>query len=473
MIKSSKIIEMRKITFLLLFLLVCFNTLSQSPYDKAVEFYHNGEFNKAIPLFKEYLLELVDEDAIIDTEEYIAHSYIELGNNDLASEWTNKVLEKDSLNEFALFIALKVSASNNDASTTFRIANSLIEYLDVKEAQTYYFRGLGLISLGDYDLALKDMMKAHEFDDTHQGTNHYIGSLYIKFEEYEKAIPFLKRSIELDYRLDASYYNLAVAYFHKPEFNTTIYFLNKTIEINPAYLEDDTLQHDFNYMMGQSYYHLKKYDSTVFYLERIRYEESPHYENTLEVLLLSYYELANSYFEKKNQEIAAYFTAKSAEIFFKAWEFDKAIDLINQVIEIDSSIHYTLFKAQVMLFKIPYFTTNDMFENEQEAQDFYLSTKDAVFQVYHSVFAIDPNNEDYLNQYINDLFLLDEVLSIPEITQEICTTYDKLESLNLEFNTQVRDMFCNEEKENIEFEYNVVVFDLESYEDKFSKEKDE
>ena len=457
---------MRKITFLL-FVLYSFSSFGQSIYEKAVVYYDNGNFEKAVPLFKAYLEIIDDKDAVIDVEEYIAHSYNELDEFNLASEWSSKILEKDSLNELALFIALRVSVHNEDAEGTYKNANLLIENLEIKEAQTYYYRSLGLINFGETDSAFNDMLKAYELDSTQPGINYHLGLLYIQFKKYDKAIPLLTKSIDLNFEIDECLYNLALTYFYKEDYSTSKYFLNKTLDVNPDYLSNTVLKRDFNYMMGECYYNLGDYKNAVHYLEQFKDKEFENYERVFRITGLAYDELAKFYNQKEEYEKAAYFFAKKAEHIFNEGYIEDGLNHIDKAISLDSSIHYTMFKSQVMIFKIIYYSNESVFENYDEALSYSRKALELVYQVYADIFAIDPENEYYLNRYIEDLYFFNKLFNEPEIIGEICETYDKLESYDYDFDKKIRSSLCFNTGEKTIIDYDVMLFELESFEERF------
>lgn len=463
----------KRALFVIFWVLLTANVLSQSIYQQAVQLYEDQRYEEAIPLFREYLEELHDEEKIIDSEEYIADSYNELDQIDLASEWASKILKKDSLNRIALIILLRSSALSDDFKSIKEISTILIEKLDENMFFVYYLKAVSHHYFEENLEALYFLNKAYEMDSDYPGINLYLGSTHFRIEEYDQAIPFFLKSIMLEHRIEDSYYGIASSYFNMENHEKSLEFMKIIEEQFPEYTKRKLDDLEFLYMLGESYYNFGDYKKALYYLEQIKDQEFKDYERVMRITIASYDELSKSYSKKGEHEKAAYFVAKKAETSFKEGYIEQAIRTIDEAIEIDSSIHYTLFKAQVMMFKIVFYFNNDLFENKQKAYEFSLETKDLIFQVYSEIFAIDPNNEDYLNRYLDDLFFLDDIFDEPEILEKICSTFEKLESLNYEYNIQVRNIFCNDADEKYKFDYNIVVFDLESFEQRFNTEKGE
>ena len=457
---------MHKITFLL-FVLYSFSSFGQSIYEKALNLYENQRYEEAIPLFKDYLTEFNDEDKTLEVERYLAMSYLKIDNYENAFNWANKILEKDSLNETGLLIILKVGIFEKDVQLLYKSTNTLIEHLGVKEFHTYYYRGLSNIEFGNYELAYDDMIKAYAIDTDSPGLNYHLGLINFHLDNFEDAIPFFYKSIDFGYNLDDSYFSVASSYFNMEDFEKALRFLKIVDKEYPEYPSKNEYNLEFLYMFGESYFSLGDYKNAVHYLEQVNDKEFKDYERVFRITGLAYDELAKFYSQKEEYEKAAYFFAKKAEHIFNEGYIEDGLNHIDKAISLDSSIHYTLFKSQVMIFKIIYYLNESVFENYDEALSYSRKAFELVYQVYADIFAIDPENEYYLNRYIEDLYFFNKLFNEPEIIGEICETYDKLESYDYDFDKKIRSSLCFNTGEKTIIDYDVMLFELESFEERF------
>src|SRR5262249_4200288 len=69
---------------------------------------------------------------------------------------------------------------------------------DTKNAEAYYFRGLGHIGMWNYDEAIKDFTQAIRLNPKHAQAYLNRGNLFVMKKMYEKAIEDHRKAIELD-----------------------------------------------------------------------------------------------------------------------------------------------------------------------------------------------------------------------------------------------------------------------------------
>lgn len=157
-----------------------------------------------------------------------------------------------------------------------------INHLNDKESEFHYKMGLSYLNEGNIQMAYVQLYKAYQINPNDKEIINSLGLVYLQLEDLEKAREMFIKAISIDPNYSDAHHNLGVTYMYKGQFDKAIESFTMALS-NPLYL---TPEKSF-YLLGLSYYRLKRYDSAVdAFKGSIR--RSPNFE-------LPYYGLALSY----------------------------------------------------------------------------------------------------------------------------------------------------------------------------------
>lgn len=371
------------------------NIFGQSKFDKGVLFFENDEFEKAITIFENLLENANEADSILLIEAYLASSNNELDKIDDAVYWANRVLSKDSLNRIALMVHFRKGVLDENNSKVVKYSTMLINEHDEKEDFLFYYRGMSLFNLGEFNLAIDDMNKVYKSSPNLPSVNYFLGLFHHHVDNLEQAILYFKKSIELDYKLINSYYNIGLSNFHLKNYQNAIENINKARKLDST----ETSNHERFSVLGISYYYIDDFDSAVYYLEKVPLEGNDYHEEFMEELLFSYYkiealdsaikyaeDLLNKYPEKSYlynalAKVYAYHrmdTTKALHYLEKGLELKK-----RNILEVDDTLEY--YCSTAVLFAVLGKMNRALEINSMLLE----SSPDSTFLYRHRVYLLD------------------------------------------------------------------------------------
>ncbi len=180
----------------------------KSIYQKGENLYDQGEYEKAVSVFKEFIEKQPD---LYEARINLGNCYVKLKEYDKAIEEFEFVLEK--LKE---------------------------EQTDLKENKT---AASLYASLGELYMDLDDLEKAKEYfeksiniDPSNHALAYNVAEILFNSSKIDEAITYYKKSAEINPNWPKSYLKLGYCYLNKAEIENSITYFNKFVELSP---EDD------------------------------------------------------------------------------------------------------------------------------------------------------------------------------------------------------------------------------------------
>ena len=248
-------------------------------------YYNNGEYDKAIEIFKK-AVELNPNDD--DSWRLLGNSYNRNGQIEEAIKYYLKAAElnpDDSRNWFNLGISysnneqykeainsfLKVVELNPDDSYSwYGLGNSYIKNKQVEDAiksllkatelnsndyQSWLDLAISYIHNEQYEEAIEPLLKAIELNPNNAGDLSLLGYVYKINGQYEEAIKYLSKAKELNPDGFDNWYELGEAYLNNGQFQEAIETLLKAVELNP--------DEDIWRLLGMSYRLNEQYEEAM------------------------------------------------------------------------------------------------------------------------------------------------------------------------------------------------------------------
>lgn len=199
---------------LLLFLILFYKAEAQSVSnvaisEKADSLYEMGEYNKAIPLFKE-----------VNRFQQVAKSYEAVGNYKRAKEYyINAISENQKNSKLALeYSKLLIRMSD------YKQADSILQNLQSKYPKNpnlFYERGL-INEIQNDSSAIQLFLKVYELDKNNINASYKIARNYIENRKFEDAEPFLDKALNLNPNSSRFLTLLALKQFYTHEYHDAI-----------------------------------------------------------------------------------------------------------------------------------------------------------------------------------------------------------------------------------------------------------
>jgi tetratricopeptide (TPR) repeat protein len=212
---------------------------------KADEAYKNGEIEKALNLYFDFLF------ANQPTAELfmkIGHCNKVMGDDENALEYYEKSLELESENYETLFNyseALMYVGRYDDAmdsitkliqiteNTGFEINELAKSKKNQIESQKHNYQGGLLMKEQRFDEAKEEFLIAIDLYPGDKRNYANIGVIYLKHDDTDSAIIWMRKAIEVDQYYVRGYYNLGTILMKKALFKQAIDIFTKALEIEP------------------------------------------------------------------------------------------------------------------------------------------------------------------------------------------------------------------------------------------------
>lgn len=288
---------MKKIVFLVVFLLIVFSGKSQSAFfDKGLDAFEKENYKQAIALYTEQLKNKAGANVHFNR----ALAYYALQNYTKAIEDFTIVIAKDPLDHEAWYNrglahfyngnlaqatedsqhALKLNPKYDNALTTLgmcaykteKYAEALLIFdtiLEIKEsALSYYNRALTFNKLGQTAAAEKDFTAAIKLEPSER---YYWGraDFYYNQKNYQKSIEDYNEALALDTNSAALYYNRALSYYAGFKDKKAIKDLEQVLKM-------DSNDIDAKWYLCATYYAQEDYEKALLYYNKVE-TQNPYY----------------------------------------------------------------------------------------------------------------------------------------------------------------------------------------------------
>lgn len=374
-------------------------------------YYNNGEYDKAIEIFKK-AVELNPNDD--DSWRWLGNSYNRNGQIEEAIKYYLKAAElnpDDSRNWFNLGISysnneqykeainsfLKVVELNPDDSYSwYGLGNSYIKNKQVEDAiksllkatelnsndyQSWLDLAISYIHNEQYEEAIEPLLKAIELNPNNAGDLSLLGYVYKINGQYEEAIKYLSKAKELNPDGFDNWYELGEAYLYNGQFQEAIETLLKAVELNP--------DEDIWRLLGMSYRLNEQYEEAMnSFIEATKLNQDNN---------INWYAIGDLFYIQGAYEEATEYLKKSIELGNKGldtWEhlgnayselenYTEAVECYEYIL---NSEEFELNKDFLISFGINYGVALANLNRTEEAINMHMQVLD-----------LDPDNETAKN----------------------------------------------------------------------------
>jgi tetratricopeptide (TPR) repeat protein len=258
----------RCVLILLLFTTPVFSVIPDSPFDRGVEYYQNGnneeairEFNRALALnpnhdealfyrgaayYRSGNLDQAIEDwnrvktlnPLVAVDNYLANAYRERGIlreqssiDNAIGDYTQAIKLNQKLH-IAYFNRGNAYFAKHDPNSAIPDYSMVIN-IDPSYFRAYNGRGLCYLDKGEVDRAIADFTQAIRLSPEYDKAYNNRGLCYLDKGEADRAIMDFTQAIRLNPKYDKAYNNRGLAYWEKRELDNALSDFNKAISINP------------------------------------------------------------------------------------------------------------------------------------------------------------------------------------------------------------------------------------------------
>ncbi len=174
-------------------------------YQRGVDLYDQGEYEKALSVFKEFVEKQPD---LYEARVNLGNSYIQLKEYDKAMKEFEFVLEK-----------LKEEHADLEGNKT--------------AASLYASLGELHMDQGELDQAKEYFEKSINIDPSSHALAYNVGEILFNSNEIDEAIHYYKIAAEINPDWPKSYLKLGYCYLNKGEIQTAVIHLNEFVELSP------------------------------------------------------------------------------------------------------------------------------------------------------------------------------------------------------------------------------------------------
>lgn len=278
-------------------------------------------------------------------------------NTEYLSEYGSLLLKKDKEKEAIQIFEKVMRQDSNHVYSSITLANYYLKEKEYNQAyeilnhlfkndttNAYFARNLGLcsIKLKDKENSIKWLSKAISLDSTDIKAYDYLALVYISLKEFDLALENLNKAIKID--PDNKELHVKIGDLHVMR--------NHHFQAIPAYLKAYQLDSTDAFLtksIGLSYFKIKKYDkakqfldlanSSFIDLQVFEYLGYVHAQINQPDSSILFFNEALKLLKPDNGEI---FSIKKsiAENYYHLNNFEKAIEVYNEALELDLSDHY-------------------------------------------------------------------------------------------------------------------------------------
>ncbi|WP_298898376.1 tetratricopeptide repeat protein [uncultured Psychroserpens sp.] len=174
--------------FVLLFSILITKTEAQSSVlNTADSLYLNGNYSKAITVYKTY-------NNPSEIYNKIAKSYVAIGNYDLALQYYKQSVDANPKDALTLYDYAKLLSKTKKFETSIDVFNQLMN-IDYRNPNYHYEMGLALERMND-STAINRFRSAYDLDQTHQKSIYKIARHYLKKRRHTLAEKYIDKGLE-------------------------------------------------------------------------------------------------------------------------------------------------------------------------------------------------------------------------------------------------------------------------------------
>ncbi|WP_298754425.1 tetratricopeptide repeat protein [uncultured Psychroserpens sp.] len=174
--------------FILLFSILITKTEAQSSVlNTADSLYLNGNYSKAITVYKTY-------NNPSEIYNKIAKSYVAIGNYDLALQYYKQSVDANPKDALTLYDYAKLLSKTKKFETSIDVFNQLMN-IDYRNPNYHYEMGLALERMND-STAINRFRSAYDLDQTHQKSIYKIARHYLKKRRHTLAEKYIDKGLE-------------------------------------------------------------------------------------------------------------------------------------------------------------------------------------------------------------------------------------------------------------------------------------
>ena len=254
-------------------------------------YYNNGEYDKAIEIFKK-AVELNPDNEL--NWHWLGPSYnkngqyqeainsllkaVELNPNDYLNwHWLGNSYNQNGQYQEAINSLLKaVELNSNDEYNWYWLGNSYNKNGQYQEAinsllkavelnlddyLNWHWLGNSYYENGQYQEAINSLLKAVELNPDDYLNWNWLGSSYNQNGQYQEAINSGLKATQLNPDYAGNWYSLGCSYYFNNQYQEAINSLSKAVELNP---DNDC----YWYFLGSSYLNFEDYNNAVYSFER-------------------------------------------------------------------------------------------------------------------------------------------------------------------------------------------------------------
>lgn len=192
-------------------------------------YYNNGEYDKAIEIFKK-AVELNPNDD--DSWRWLGNSYNRNGQVEEAIKSHLKATELNPNKDVNWSMLGSSYLINGQKEEAIKYCLKATE-LNPDNELNWFWLGASYYENGKYQEAINSLLKAVELNPDNSINWCYLGNSYINNERYEDAIKSILKATELNSNDYQSWLDLAISYIHNEQYEEAIEPLLKAIELNP------------------------------------------------------------------------------------------------------------------------------------------------------------------------------------------------------------------------------------------------
>ena len=221
--------------------------------------YQDGQYKKSLEYLRRHLLYQPKDIQVI---KILANVLYSLNRLPEAIDNYKRLIELEQNNmSYYHKIALAYWDLGNYNKAQFYY-NTILEYEEFQTGEVYYYLGFIANQNKNYDLALDYFFYARECGYTNLNLYNQISISLLQEENYKDLIPLLHEGLYFHPDNYDLIYNLAFSYFHIDLYEDSITLFKKYITRNNNDLTA-------SYLLGVAYYKMKKYNSSLYYMELV------------------------------------------------------------------------------------------------------------------------------------------------------------------------------------------------------------
>ncbi|WP_047550157.1 tetratricopeptide repeat protein [Psychroserpens sp. Hel_I_66] len=247
---------------------------------KADSLYNNGNYSKAIDVYKIY-------DNQAEVHDQIAKAYVAIGNYESALDYYKLAAEAQPNNGLILYEYARLLSKTKKFEASIDVFNKLMN-IDYRNPNYHYEMGLALERMGD-STAINRFRSAYDLDDTHQKAIYQVAKYYLKKGNHKLVDQYTEKGLE-SYKDNIELISLkAQSYYHREYYKQSRYWFEKLVELGEtsefiheklSIIYDAFSEYELAIEQRKKILELNPYDSNSMLLIGKYYESLKDYVNS-------------------------------------------------------------------------------------------------------------------------------------------------------------------------------------------------